>query len=514
MSRSWLGRLSRSSQPVVFWTSVVLVVLFVSFGAAFPRLAASSGAASLAFVTHNFGWQLCITVTGLLLFCVFVGLSPWGSIKLGADDQAPEFGTLTWFAMLFSAGMGIGLLFYGVAEPLLHFHSAEQRALGAQAAAREAMGITMFHWGLHAWAVYAVVALSLAYPAFRLGQPLAFRSTLRPILGNRVDGAWGHGVDILAVFATLFGLATSLGLGARQINAGMHQLFGASILLETQVSIIVVVTLAATASVLSGLHAGVRRLSEVNMLLAAALLLFVVAAGPTAHFVAALGETSVAYLGSLLTRSIPLRLTEWHTDWTLFYWAWWIAWSPFVGTFIARVSKGRTVRELILGVLLVPTLLGIVWFTAFGSCAIHLDQGSDVDLIAVVDKDASLAVFAFLSELPGSQWIHPLTTLLVATFFVTSSDSGSLVVDMLTSGGHLNPSLWQRTFWALTEGAVAATLLVVGGLKAMQAASVSVGLPLSVILILMAWGLTIRLRQDPAREPQRVEGQIERSTKC
>lgn len=482
-----------TSQPTVFWASIALVVLFVSLGVGFREGTAVAASALLSLGTQSGGPLLSASVLLLLLGAIAVAVSPLGKLKLGKPEDKPEFSTLSWFAMLFSAGMGIGLMFYGVAEPITHYaHPPDAQAL-TQEAASDAMGISLFHWGLHAWAIYAVVALALGYRCFALGEPLSVRGTLRPLFGRLVDGPFGHFVDILAVFATIFGLATSLGLGAKQINGGLHQVFGLQIGTAAQVVIILVVTLAATASVVSGLDKGIRRLSETNMLMAALLFLFVLLFGSTLELLFGLFENLGSYARTLAERSVALEATKWQSGWTLFYWAWWIAWSPFVGTFIARISKGRSVRELLLGVLLVPSLLGAMWFTVLGNSAIDL-QTTVGGIVEVVDQDASLAIYALLERFPLASITQPLAVLLVITFFVTSSDSGSLVVDMLTSGGNVEPPVWQRVFWALTEGAVAATLLSVGGLKALQSAAISVGVPFALVLLLMLVATVKQLR--------------------
>jgi choline/glycine/proline betaine transport protein len=362
------------------------------------------------------------------------------------------------------------------------------------------MGITFFHWGLHAWAIYVVLALGLAYSAFRLGHPLSIRSALRPLFGRWLDGPLGHVIDVLAVFATLFGLATSLGLGSAQIRAGLQHVSGVTLGTGAQVAIIAVVTLAATASVVTGLHAGIRRLSQLNLLLAVLLLLFVFSTGPSLYLLNSFADNLSFYLGTLVERTFlraaPSEGDDWLASWTLFYWAWWIAWSPFVGTFIARISRGRTIREVVLGCLLLPSAVVFVWFTVFGNSALYAEIHERAGLGQVVSSDPSLAIYALLERLPASSLSVPLTVVLVAVFFVTSSDSGSFVVDMITSGGHPNPPVRQRVFWALAEGAVAAALLVVGGLEALQAASISIALPFSLVLLLIPWSMARALRRE------------------
>lgn len=489
-----------SSQPVVLWVSIALTIAFVAFAAALPETAAALFSTALSALTKWFGWHLVLTVAVLLVFPLWLCVSPYGAVRLGRDDEKPAFSTFSWFAMLFSAGMGIGMLFYGVAEPILHYAHPPMGPRMQAVAATRAMGITFFHWGLHAWAIYVVLALGLAYSSFRLGHSLSIRSALRPLFGKRMDGGLGHLIDVVAVFATLFGLATSLGLGSAQIRAGLDHLLGTDLGMVGQVGIIGAVTALATASVVTGLDVGIRRLSELNMVLALVLLVFVFVAGPSLYLLNSFTDNLSFYLGTLVERtflrSAPRQGEDWMASWTLFYWAWWIAWSPFVGTFIARVSRGRTIREVVLGCLLVPSVLVFVWFTVFGNSALAAEMFDGAELSKVVESDASLAIYALLERLPGAAFSIPLTVLIVATFFVTSSDSGSLVVDMITSGGHPEPPAWQRVFWALAEGLVAATLLWVGGLKALQAASISVALPFSLVLLMIPLSLWKALRRE------------------
>lgn len=487
----------------VFTMSVLMVVLFVGTTAALNRLLSDFFPALLTTISTYFGWLFLLAVAGFLGFCAWIATSRYGSVRLGKPDQGKEFSTLSWLSMLFSAGMGIGLLFYGVAEPVMHFAAPPEAAPRTIEAAQDAMMITFFHWGLHAWSVYCLVGLCLAYFHFRHDLPMSLRSCLFPWLGERIHGPAGNVLDLLAVFATLFGLATSLGLGAVQVNAGLHYLFGVAEGPTSQLVIIAVITACATVSVFTGLYAGVRRLSELNMLIAATLLAFVFIAGPTTFLL----DSFVDNVGRYLAHAIPRtflrgahREGDWFASWTVFYWAWWVAWSPFVGTFIARISRGRTIREFVLGVLLVPSVMTFVWLTAFGDTALHMITVEGIDIASAVEANPATAIYAMLAELPGAAVTTPIAVLLVALFFVTSSDSGSLVVDMLTSGGLPDPPTWQRIFWALMEGAVAGSLLVLGGLKALQAAAISAGLPLVLVVIIMAVGLVKALRHDHAQE--------------
>jgi choline/glycine/proline betaine transport protein len=487
--------------PPVFWASAGLVALFVVATSVWPSTARAHFSALLRFITTQFGWLFILAVAAFVVVSVVLASSRFGTLRLGPDDAEPEFSRLTWFAMLFAAGMGIGLVFFGVAEPMTHLGAPLEARPGTTAAAQEAMVLTFFHWGLHAWAVYAVVGLALAYTCFRRGRPLAPRWTLEPLLGEWTQRWPGLTVDVLAVFGTLFGLATSLGLGAMQVNAGLAELFGIPAgSISTQLIIIAVITALATASVVTGLHAGVRRLSEANMLLAALLLVFVFLAGPSAFLLDAFVDNLGYYLEGLIFRSFWRNAwrgpEDWQASWTLFYWAWWISWAPFVGTFIARISRGRTIREFVLGVLLVPTLLTFVWLTVFGDTALWLQLRAGVDVVGAVAADESTAIYVVLRELPGGAVACFATTLVVVLFFVTSSDSGSLVVDMLTSDGDPDPPVRRRVFWAVSEGVVAAVLLAVGGLESLRAAAIATGLPFCLVIVAMIAALTLALRRE------------------
>ena len=486
--------------PPVFILSGVLALVFVTFAVIYPKAAGSLFAAVQAWVTHSAGWFYVLTVAGFLVFVVTLAISGYGRIKLGPDHSEPDYSYTSWFAMLFSAGMGIGLMFFGVAEPVMHYVSPPVGEGGTVAAARDAMRITLFHWGIHAWAIYAVVALSLAYFAFRHNLPLTIRSALYPLIGERIYGPIGHAVDIFAVLGTLFGVATSLGFGVIQVNAGLNYLFDVPSTVSTQIILITVITAIATLSVGLGLDAGIRRISEFNIVLAVILLLFVLVAGPTVFLLQTLVQNTGMYLSNLFDMTFNLQAyepTTWIGGWTLFYWGWWIAWSPFVGMFIARVSRGRTIREFVIGVLLVPVGFTFMWMTFFGDTAIHmiLMQGIG-ELPDAVAADTSVALFKFFEHLPLTGITSLLATVLVVTFFVTSSDSGSLVVDMLTSGGEEESPLWQRVFWAVVEGIIAAALLLAGGLQALQTATIASALPFAVVMILMCWGLARALRLE------------------
>ncbi len=486
--------------PPVFILSGVLTFSIVLFAAIFSGPAGILFAAIQGWIVASAGWFYVLAVAGFMIFVVAVALSGHGRVKLGPDHSEPDYSYTSWFAMLFSAGMGIGLMFFGVAEPVMHYVSPPVGEPQTVEAAREAMKITFFHWGMHAWAIYAVVALSLAYFAFRHDLPLTIRSSLYPLIGDRIYGPIGHTVDIFAVLGTIFGVATSLGFGVIQINAGLEYLFGVPNNLPVQVLLITVITAIATVSVGLGLDAGIRRISVLNMILAGGLLAFVLIAGPTIYLLQTLVQNTGNYLTNLMHMTFNLYAyepNEWIGGWTLFYWGWWIAWAPFVGMFIARVSRGRTIREFTVGVLMVPLGFTLMWMTFFGNTALHMIMVQGItELADAVAIDTSVALFQFFEHLPLSSVTALIATLLVVTFFVTSSDSGSLVVDILTSGGRDDSPTWQRIFWAIVEGVVAASLLVAGGLAALQTAAIASALPFTVVMILMCWGLLTSLNLE------------------
>ncbi len=490
--------------PTVFFGSAGLIILMVVGSLLSLDTAGTFFADLQGMIAESAGWFFVLVVNVFLLFGLVVLLSPAGRIRLGGDDAKPSFSYASWFAMLFSAGMGIGLLFFSVAEPLYHFVDPPHADViaGTSEAAVAAMRTTYFHWGLHAWGIYALVGLALAYFSFNRGLPLTLRSAFVPLLGDRVHGPLGSVIDILAVVATLFGVATSLGIGVQQVNAGLDYLFGIAQTPSTQVILIVIITGMATASVVSGLDKGIRRLSEFNVAVALLLLLFVLLAGPTLFelngWVQNMGQYAQRFL-ALSTWTETYQGTKWQNGWTVFYWAWWIAWSPFVGMFIARISRGRTIREFMLGVLLVPTLVTFLWLSLFGNAALHQELFGGGGLAAVVQDNMPVALFELFKTMPGGTIASGLGVIVVVTFFVTSSDSGSLVIDIITAGGNTNPPMPQRIFWALLEGGVAAALLLGGGLVALQTASITTGLPFAFVLLLMCWSLGKALRADVAR---------------
>ena len=483
--------------PVVFPVSAIVIIGFVIFGAAASDTANDVLWEVQGWITDTFGWLFIASVAVFLIFLFYLVVSQHGKVRLGPDDSRPDYGYLTWFAMLFSAGMGIGLVFWGVAEPIFHFIDAPRAEGGTDAAALDSMVLTFHHWGLGAWSVYAVLGLSLAYFGFRHNLPMTVRSALYPLIGRRTDGWLGNLVDILAIFGTMFGIATSLGLGVAQINAGLNSAFDVAINPGNQIILIVIITIAATISVVTGIDKGIRRLSEVNITLAGLLLLFVAIVGPTVLLVGAYVENLGNYVYNFVevlfwSGSYSADDAGWLSAWTIFYWAWWISWAPFVGSFIARISRGRTIREFILGVLLVPSLVSFAWFTVMGNTAISMQAEGTADIYGAMEDagfDESLAMFALLDQLPFPLLTTIVTIFVITVFFVTSSDSGSFVIDMIASGGSLHPPVGMRIFWALSEGAVAAVLLWLGGLSALQAGAIATGLPFTVVLLVVVVGI-------------------------
>ncbi|MFZ3075835.1 MAG: BCCT family transporter [Psychrobacter glacincola] len=489
----------------VFVPAAVIMLLLVIGTAVNPESAGELFSTVLNFTTETFGWFYMLAVAIFLMFIIVLAFSSYGSIKLGPDHAVAEYNFLEWFAMLFSAGYGIALLFYGVAEPVIHFASPPLSTPQTIEAAKEAMQIAYFHWGFHIWAIYGVVGLSLAYFSFRHGLPLSMRSTLYPLIGDKIYGPIGHTVDVFAIVGTMFGIATSLGISVSQINAGLNYLLPNTVpvSMTVQVIIIALVTLAALVSVLAGMDKGVKRLSILNMLLATGLMLFVFIVGPTIFILNAFMENTGSYLGNIVERTFSLQAyqsSDWIGSWTLFIFAWTIAWAPFVGLFIAKISRGRTIREFVLGVMLVPTFFTFFWFAVFGDTALHMIMVDGYEgLITEVQNNQAIALFKLLENLPFTQIVSSLTVLLIITFFVTSSDSGSLVIDSLAAGGRSDTPWWQRTFWVVTEGAVAAALLVAGGLTALQTAAIVSALPFAIIILISIFGMWRALRIEGHR---------------
>lgn len=491
----------------VFWPSVFLITAMIITTLLLGDQAEEIFSTIQSAITDNAGWLFVIAVNVFIVFSLFIAFSRFGDIRLGGKDAEPDFSTMAWFAMLFSAGMGIGIMFWSVAEPVFHYLSPPMAEGETVEAAQQAMNLTYLHWGFHAWAIYAVVGLSLGYFAFNRGLPLSFRSVFYPLIGDRIKGWMGDVIDVLAVLATLFGLATSLGLGVLQVSAGLNHVFGLPDNIFLQVGIIVAITGVATVSVVLGIDKGVRVLSELNVRIAALFLLFMILVGPTIFIMDSFIQNFGGYFSSVATFSFWTESyagTNWQGSWTIFYWAWWISWSPYVGMFIARISKGRSVKEFILGVLIVPSIVTFLWMSAFGSSAINLEMNGIGNLGDAVNNNVATALFVFLEQFPLGMITSVIAIVLILSFFVTSSDSGSLVIDGLTSGGKLDAPVGQRIFWAQTEGLVAAILLIGGGLSALQTASISTGLPFVLILLLMCYSL----RQGLSREYKELHQKV------
>ncbi|ENA32591.1 MULTISPECIES: BCCT family transporter [Pseudomonas] len=500
---------TRTLNPPVFWGSTLLILILVIYASAFHESAQSVFGLIQSWIITNVSWFYILAVALILLTVVFLGVSRYGDIKLGPDHSEPDYSSTTWFAMLFSAGMGIGLMFFGVAEPVMHFLSPPTGQSGTVDAAREALIITFFHWGLHAWAIYAIVALILAYFSFRHGLPLTLRSALYPLIGERIYGPIGHAVDIFAILGTVLGVATSLGFGVAQINTGLNYLFGLEVSVPVQIGLIIATTALATLSVVTGLDKGVRRLSELNLGLAVLLLLMVLVLGPTVFILQTFVQNTGGYLTEIVSRTFNLyayKPNDWIGGWTLFYWGWWLAWSPFVGLFIARISRGRTIRQFVSGVLLVPAGFTLFWMTVFGDTAIHMISWQGITSLGdAVNKDSSLALFAFLEHFPFASAISIVAIIMVVVFFVTSADSGAMVVDMLASGGLDKTPIWQRVFWASSMGIVAIALLLADGLKALQTATIATALPFTIALLCSMWGLLKALKLDATKRGIRYQ---------
>lgn len=491
----------------VFIPSAILIILFITVTLWVGEPMADIFDRITTGITKNTGWFMIIAVNVFVVVALLLAFSRLGKIRLGGDQAKPDFSTFSWFSMLFSAGMGIGLLFFGVAEPIMHYHESPVAENGTTAAAEQAMQFTYLHYGLHAWGIYAMVGLSLAFFCFNRKLPLTIRSVFHPLMGDRIYGWQGNLIDIVAVAATLFGLATSLGFGVQQISSGLNYLLGTPDSVTMQVVLIAGITSIATISVVLGLDKGVRFLSVLNMRLGLVFLVLLLFVGPTVFIFDLFVESTGSYVQNLVQLSTwadSFSGSLWQDNWTVFYWAWWISWSPFVGMFIARVSRGRTIKEFVLGVLLVPSILTFFWFAVFGGSALFLDLNGLADISTAVGENISTALFVMLEEYPLSEITAVIGILLVTSFFVTSSDSGSLVIDSITAGGKLDAPVGQRIFWAVMEGAVAATLLVGGGLRALQTAAISTGLPFTFLLLIMVYSLWRGLKKE-YRERMRQE---------
>jgi choline/glycine/proline betaine transport protein len=497
-----LKNIHSSINTPVFFSALLITLLLTAAGIIWSTNFESFFGEIQTGLIHHLGWFYILGVAIFLIFLIIIMFSRFGDIKLGPDHSTPDYNNSSWIAMLFSAGMGIGLMFYGVSEPIMHFESPPTgEAGGTLLNAQQAMKITFFHWGLHAWGIYAIIALSLSYFSYRHQLPLLPRSILYPLIGDKIYGPIGHMIDVFAVVGTMFGIATSLGIGAMQVNAGLNYLFGVPVSSASQIGIIAVITAIATLSVAFGLDKGIKRLSNLNMGLSFILLMLILILGPTLLIFKAFIENTGSYFSDIVHMTFNLYMYDKHEDWiggwTLLYWGWWVSWSPFVGVFIAKISKGRTIREFLVGVLFVPSLFNFLWFSVFGNTAIYEVMSKNaVSLSAAVANNVPVALFTFLEQFPFSSFLSMLALILVITFFVSSSDSGSLVIDTLTSSIDIEPAKWQRIFWAIFEGMIAGTLLIMGGLKALQTMTIACAFPLLMLMLVFCYSLFIALRND------------------
>ncbi|HBV85269.1 MAG TPA: glycine/betaine ABC transporter permease [Desulfosporosinus sp.] len=488
--RSFFSKIDRP----IFSISTAIMLIFVVWTLLQPKLASNTFSLVQKFITDNFGWCYLIGVTFFLFFSVFIALSKYGRIILGKDGEKPEYSTVSWFAMLFAAGMGIGLVFWGVAEPMTHYTNPPFGRPSSIESAQIAMRYTFFHWGLHPWGIYGMVGLSMAYFQFRKGLPALVSSTLYPLLGKKGINSWiGKAVDILAIFVTIFGVATSLGLGALQISTGLNYAYGLPTGTMSTVIIVVVITVLFIISAVTGIERGIKYLSNTNMLLLFLILMFMLIVGPTRFILNGITETVGSYVHNIIQMSFWADSYKtkpgWVGGWTIFYWAWWVAWGPFVGAFIARISRGRSVREFLLGVLIAPTLMSFMWMGVMGNSALYIDVFQGGGIATQVAKDISTAIFAMFQHYPLSGILTVLTTLIIAIFFITSADSATFVMAMFTSGGDLNPSTELKITWGLIEGAVAIALLIAGGLGALQTASIASAFPFMFVMFAMCVSL-------------------------
>ncbi|MCI2959216.1 BCCT family transporter [Agromyces atrinae] len=502
----------------VFWPAASIIVAFVAFTLIAPGTAEAVFGAIQSSIVNAFNWYYVLIAAFFVVFSLWLGFSRFGDIKLGRDDDEPEFSLMSWFSLLFAAGMGIGLVFYGVSEPLSHFIDPRPGVTGTDAQlAQQALSQTYLHWGVHAWSIYVVVGVALAYAIHRRRRPISIRWTLEPLLGSRVRGGWGNVIDIVALVGTLFGVATSLGLGVLQISSGLSTAGIADPDITTQIIIIVVITGFVLFSVLSGVGRGMKWLSNINLVLAGLLVIYLLSVGPTLfllrEFVQSLGNYIQNFIGLSFTVNAftGAEGEAWQASWTSFYWGWWISWAPFVGIFIARISKGRTVRQFVAGVILVPTLIGILWFAVLGGSALAMQLSGEVDLTGPDGAvDLQGALFEMLANVPGGTVVSIGVIVLIGIFFITSADSGALVMSMIATGGDPDPKRWARIFFTLTTSALAIALLLAGGLDAIQTAAIIIALPFSIVVLLMCWSTVIaftreRRAYDRARRDQFID---------
>ncbi|CAH0222976.1 BCCT family transporter [Microbacterium sp. Bi121] len=497
----------RSLPPVqrwVFWPAAVIVIAFVAFTLIAPGVAESLFQTIQTSIVNAFNWYYVLIAAVFVAFSLFLGFSKYGDIKLGKDDDEPEFSLMSWFSLLFAAGMGIGLVFYGVSEPLTHFVTPRPGVTGTpEQLAQAALGQTYLHWGIHAWSIYVVIGLALAYAIHRRRRPISIRWTLEPLLGKRVEGGWGHVIDVIALVGTLFGVATSLGLGVLQISAGLDVAGIADPDETTQIVIILIISVFVLASVLSGVTKGMKWLSNINLIMAGILVLYLLIVGPSEFLLRDFVQSMGYYIQNFVGLSFNVSAFQgeageaWQASWTSFYWGWWMSWAPFVGIFIARISKGRTVRQFVAGVILVPTLIGILWFAVMGGSALAMElENPGILRNSEGGVDLQGALFEMLQQVPGSTIASFGVLFLISIFFITSADSGALVMGMIATGGQQNPKRWIRTFFVAVTAALAIALLLAGGLTALQTAAITIALPFSVVMLLICWSTMVAFTRE------------------
>ncbi len=485
----------------MFFPSAALIFLFLVLTLVYQDSVSTLFKTVQSFISIKFGWLYVMAVNIILIFCLYLGFSRFKNIRLGGDDCKPEFSTWAWLSMLFNAGIGLVLMFYSVAEPIMHFSNPPYGEAGTISAAKNALNISYLHWGFHGWAIYALMGLTIAFFCYNKGLPLGIRWVLYPLLGDRLKGPIGHIIDIMAVLATMFGLATTLGLGIQHINSGLNYLFNIAETANVQAILIAIITICATVSVVSGLHKGIKILSKIASSMAIILMVFMLVVGPTLFIIGSTIQSTGYYLQSLIETATWMEVYEgshWMDSWTFFYWGWWFAWAPFVGLFIARISKGRTIKEFMIGVLLTPTAAIILWISIFGSTALYIELFGQGGITEAVNQNIATALFSLLERFP----LHLLSIFFVIVagviFFITSSDSGSLIIDFITSGGKDKNALWLRVFWALAEGIVAASLVYGGGLVALQTGSLVTGLPVCILMLIMCYSIIKALKKYKA----------------
>ncbi|MBB3330572.1 choline/glycine/proline betaine transport protein [Halomonas campaniensis] len=506
--------LFKGMNPRITLVAVVIVAVALVYGAFFTERLATGLAMARGVLDPFLEWYYVLLVAFLLLFMVWLGMGRYKNVRLGGDFEQPEFTFFSWVSMLFAAGTGVGILFWAVAQPILQFQENPFIAEGMTPdAARVAMRLTYFHWGLNGWAIFSFVALVLAYFSYRWKLPLTIRSALQPIFGKRVEGGLGDAVDVLAVFGTVFGIATTLGLGVQQMNAGLGALFGWQSSVWLQLVVTAVIMTVATFSVVSGVKRGVRLLSEANFWLSIAVVVFLLLFGPTQYLIAITIESAGDYIQNLMSMAFHTNATRddgWQSEWTVFFWGWWLAWSPFVGMFIARVSRGRTFREFVMGVLLVPTVITVVWIGLFGGTALYHELFGIGGIVAAVDRDVATALFATIEAMelgPAGGVVSLALVVLIATYLITSANAGTLVINTILSGGDPEPPTFHRILWGVVLGLLTAVLLMAGGLETLQAAVIMAALPFSVVIMLMIAGLLKALHREryAARTGERTE---------